>query len=89
MSEAHDKYFIVLMLFVLLLVVWAMFLAMLYMMATIVIPMFSSSVEPLHLSIFRIAAGILIMLVWVVVWHRFAMFWLHKMLRGSKNGPGE
>lgn len=67
-----------------LLIVWGMFLCVLYMMSVFVIPLITSPREPLLLSIYRIGVAFLILITWVVVWHKLATFWLYRVLRRNK-----
>ncbi len=89
MSNIKDKIFTVFMLVLFLLIVWGMFLCVLYLMSVFVLPLSIPSHEPLLLSIYRIGVALMILIAWVVVWHRLAIFWFYKVLRRNKvyEGP--
>ncbi|PUA34218.1 MAG: hypothetical protein B9J98_01100 [Candidatus Terraquivivens tikiterensis] len=94
--DVKDKLFTVFMITILLLIVWAMFLLVLYLMSVLVIPLSISPHEPLVISVYRIGAALLILAAWIVGWHRLATFWLHRVLKrggghdtsGRDDSPG-
>ncbi|MCS7136142.1 MAG: hypothetical protein RMJ14_00890 [Nitrososphaerota archaeon] len=88
MSNMNDKIFTVFMLALFLLIVWGMFLCVLYLMSVFVIPLSTTLREPLLLSIYRIGAAFLIIIAWVVIWHRLATFWLYRILRRNNRYGG-
>ncbi|MCL7385120.1 MAG: hypothetical protein LZ158_01995 [Thaumarchaeota archaeon] len=83
MSNMKDKIFTVCMLAVFLLIVWGMFLCVLYLMSVFVIPLSMPYHEPLLISIYRIGVAFIVLIVWVIAWHRLAIFWLYRILRRS------
>ena len=87
MSNMKDKIFTICMLTTFLLIVWGMFLCVLYLMSVFVIPLSVPHHEPLLISIYRIGMASLVLIAWVVIWHRLAIFWLYRILRRS-NGHG-
>lgn len=84
MSNINDKIFTACMLIIFLLIVWGMFLCVLYLTSAFVIPLTMSPREPLLLSIYRIGVAFLILVTWVVAWHRLATFWLYRVLGRNK-----
>lgn len=69
------------MLILLLVIVWFMFLMVLYLLSTIVIPILVVASNPLYVTISRVLIGALIILAWILIWHRLAEFWFYKVLR--------
>lgn len=69
------------MLILLLVIVWFMFLMVLYLLSTIVIPILVIASNPMYVTISRVLIGALIILAWILIWHRLAEFWFYKVLR--------
>ncbi len=88
MSNVKDKFLTISMIAILLLIVWGMFLGVLYLMSVFVIPLTTSPNEPLLLSVYRIGTALLILVVWIIGWHRLATFWLYRVLKKGGGHEG-
>ena len=88
MRASRDKIVATALLACLLLIVWAMFIGILYMLAIVVIPLLGPGFDPLPVAAARIGIAFLTLAAWVYVWHKLAEVWLYRLLmrRSGRDG---
>ena len=70
----------ILLVSLLLLIVWASFLAVMYVMASTMFPALEQADGNIALSISRVVIGLAAFGLWVYAWYLLTRFWLYRVL---------